>query len=227
MIGANRSAFLVFSSRALSTGLVSVILAGCASQPQTAIIRWGEVAQQSPQPDNQWGLYLILFIAGMAAREALWRIYPHTKSRISHIRVVSRATTQPIALHDDRQFLRWRWAMRSFIAAGEHCETLIDARGRKRKPFNVRAMQEITSLSARQQAKFKSILIEGVALAGESGRTVHKPVIEVRASDGAVWLMSTGQRRAACDSLNYPKDADPPRFKLLGVDVWFEHGAHH
>lgn len=216
--------FARVSARFASFYLTALLLAGCVSQPQqSAFVRWGDTPAPTPAPDNQWGLWLVAFIAGMLFREALWRLYPHTRKKISHIRVVARATDQPIALHDNRHFLRWRWAMRSFIAAGEHCETMMDARGRKRKPFNVRAMQEITSLSARQQAKFKSILIKGVELAGENGRTVRKPVIEVRANDGAVWLMSTGQRRAACDSLNYPKDVDPPHFKLLGEDVWFEH----
>lgn len=207
--------------RYLTPFWASVILAAC-TRPESA----------PPSSDNQIAsviTYAAVFVAGALAREVLWRMYPHTRTRkrLSPIRLVARETVAPPMLVDDLHFRRWRWAMRSFLAAGEQCETMIDARGKPRSPFNVRGMKELTDLSARQQAKFKALLLRGGKMRKPDGTVQVLPVIEVRRNDRVVWLMPPRERRIACNVLSYP-DEPPPRFKLMGEDVWFEHeGSRH
>lgn len=207
--------------------LSSLVLAGCAAAESTAP-RWGTVAGEpvavavaSGRPDYLG--YVILAAAGGVAGYYLGQ-WQRPQARRYQKPLILRSVAASVdrlasSKRAEKNYLAWRWATRSFIKAGEITATMKGPGGRLRKPLSGRAMAEITGLSLRQQKKFIDLLRLGARDPNNPDK--HFPVIRVRASDGAEWLMNTGQRRVACDYLEYDLRIRPPRFKLADRDIWF------
>lgn len=84
----------------------------------------------------------------------------------------------------------WITYTHAYIMRGELC---------KRRPLNVKEMQELTGLDWRAQDEYKRVL--------EQGR-----VIQIKPRAGVRWMVDKRQRRRLLTRLPYPRDYDPPAF---------------
>lgn len=194
-------------------------LTACAPQARTPV--WVEPfapLNPAPTPDNSFLILVAGGVMGWGLREFVARM---PKRKGPPARLVARDAPTALSLADNKRWELWYWSMRTFVYRAEECESQTNARGKPRPPMNVAGMNQLTGLSARQQQKFKDILLDGFPVTGKKER---QPVIHVSASNRVDWLVDKGARRAACRLLQYPTDYKPPKFELIKKDVWNESG---
>jgi hypothetical protein len=194
-------------------------LSACAPQVKAPV--WAEpLAPIAQTPSAEYSL-LLLALGGLGGWGLRGLVAKMPKRKGPPARLVALDAPVALTLADNKRWELWYWSMRTFVYRAEECEGQTNARGKPRPPMNVASMNQLTGLSARQQQKFKDILLAGFPVTGQKER---QPVIHVSASNRVDWLVDKGARRAACRLLQYPTEYKPPKFDLIKKDVWNESG---